>query len=64
MYFQTNCLKLLIAKPDGAKVWVNPDYIVKMERSPSGEYFISLLSGEVIEIDQALAARMAYFNMD
>lgn len=48
-------IRITVALPDGTKVWVNLTQIVKMTKTPDGQYFIHLTNGEnyLISKDQA-----------
>ena len=48
-------IKIVVGLPDGTKVWVNLHHVVKMTKTPDGQYFIQLSNGEnyLITKDQA-----------
>lgn len=47
--------KLVLAMPDGTKVWINVQQILKMEKTPDGQYFLYLVNGEKFLINHSLA---------
>ena len=48
-------IKIVVGLPDGTKVWINLQQIVKMTKTPDGQYFDHLTNGEsyMITKDQA-----------
>lgn len=48
--------KLTLALKDGTKVWINPQFIVKMEKTISGEYYIYLINGEKYLVSSRMAS--------
>lgn len=48
-------IKIVVGLPDGTKVWVNLQQVVKMTKTPDGQYFIHLTNGEnyLVTKDQA-----------
>ena len=55
--------KLVLAMPDGGRVWINLGQMIKMEKTADGHYFIYMINGEMYEIDRS-SARMVenYFE--
>lgn len=47
--------KLIIEKRDGTKIWINPAYIIKMEKDLNDNYFIFLTTGDVFLISRSTA---------
>ena len=47
--------KFVINLPDGSKVWINLPQILKMIKTPDGQYFIYLVNGEKYLIDKGAA---------
>ncbi|MCR5333269.1 MAG: hypothetical protein K6E11_04585 [Bacilli bacterium] len=47
--------KTIVGLPDGTRVWINLQQVVKMTKTPDGQYFICLTNGEnyLITKDQA-----------
>ena len=45
--------KLVIDLPDGSKVWINLPQMLKMEKTPDGQYFLYLVNGEMFKIDHS-----------
>ena len=43
--------KLVLAKPDGTRVWINLFQVLKMEKLPNGRFYLFLINGEVFEIN-------------
>lgn len=56
--------KLVLALSDGSRLWINPNHIVKMVRTPNDRYFIYLSSGETYEIDHGSARNVEEFLED
>lgn len=50
--------KLTINLSNGTKVWINPQFIVKMEKTISGEYYIYLINDEKYIISQSTARQV------
>lgn len=48
--------KLTLALQNGTKVWINPQFIVKMEKTISGEYYIYLINGEKYLVSSRMAS--------
>ena len=42
--------RIVIEFSNGHRIWVNPQHIVKMEKTVDGRYFIYLSNGEYYEI--------------
>ena len=47
--------KLIIEKRDGTKIWINPAYIIKMEKDLNDNYFIFLTTGDIFLISRSTA---------
>ena len=41
---------LTVKKPNGVKVWLNLETIIKLEETPDKHYYIFLVNGEWFEI--------------
>ena len=55
--------KLVLTMPDGAKVWINIPQMLKMEKTPDGQYFLYLVNGEMFRIDHKTASMVEnYFE--
>lgn len=47
--------KLVLEKEDGTKIWINIPHLLKMEKTPSGTYYLYLVSGERFEVSHSTA---------
>lgn len=47
--------KIILSLANDSRLWLNPNQIVKMERTPEGRYFVFMTNGEVFEIDRRTA---------
>ena len=47
--------KIILSMENDSRLWLNPNQIVKMERTPEGRYFVFMTNGEVFEIDRRTA---------
>ncbi|MBQ8586947.1 MAG: hypothetical protein IJ453_02560 [Oscillospiraceae bacterium] len=47
--------KIILSMANDSRLWLNPNQIVKMERTPEGRYFVFMTNGEVFEIDRRTA---------
>ncbi len=55
--------KLVLPMPDGSKVWINIPQMLKMEKTPDGQYFLYLVNGEKFLIDHKTASMVEnYFE--
>ena len=55
--------KLVLPMPDGSKVWINIPQMLKMEKTPDGQYFLYLVNGEMFHIDHKTASMIEnYFE--
>lgn len=55
--------RVVIEFPDSKKVWINPQHIIKMEKSADGRYFIYVTNGEIYEISHRVASSLeSYFE--
>lgn len=55
--------KLVLPMPDGSKVWINIPQMLKMEKTPDGQYFLYLVNGEMFRIDHKTASMVEnYFE--
>ncbi|MCR5232085.1 MAG: competence protein ComK [Acholeplasmatales bacterium] len=53
--------KFVLGMQDGKKIWINMNHIVKMEKTPDGNYFIFLSNGEKYLIDLSHARLVENF---
>ncbi len=54
---------ITIEFPDDRKIWINPQQILKMEKTPDDHYFIHMANGEVFEIGRRTAGNIeSYFE--
>ena len=44
--------KIILSLANDSRLWLNPNQIVKMERTPDGRFFVFMTNGEVFEIDR------------
>ena len=55
--------KLVVVLQDGTKVWINIPQMLKMEKTPDGNYYIYLVDGEKFHIDHKTASMVEnYFE--
>ncbi len=55
--------KFVIDLPNGGKVWLNLPQIIKMEKTPEGQYFVYLVNGEKYELNHSAARKVEnYFE--
>ena len=47
--------KLVLSLQDGSKVWINIPQMLKMVKTPTGEYYLYLVNGESYQIDHGTA---------
>ena len=47
--------KIILSLANDSRLWLNPNQIVKMERTPEGRFFVFMTNGEVFEIDRRTA---------
>ena len=53
--------KIILDLPGGVKVWINPQHVIKMEKTAEGRYFLRLINGEVYEIGHRQASNFEEF---
>ena len=55
--------KSILSLANDSRLWLNPNQIVKMERTPDGRFFVFMTNGEVFEIDRRTAGAIEnYFE--
>lgn len=55
--------KIILSLANDSRLWLNPNQIVKMERTPEGRFFVFMTNGEVFEIDRRTAGAIEnYFE--
>ena len=53
--------KLVLEKRDGTIMWINLLQLIKMEKTPAGEYYIYLVNGEKYLIGHSTARMIENF---
>lgn len=53
--------KVILSMANDTRLWLNPNQIVKMERTPEGRFFVFMTNGEVFEIDRRAAGAIENF---
>ena len=55
--------RVVIDTPNKGRIWLNAQQIGKMERIPDGRYFVTMVNGQVFEIDSRTASNLeSYFE--
>ncbi len=47
--------KLVLSMSDGTKVWINLEQMLKMTKTPDGNYYLYMVNGEKYQIDHSTA---------
>ena len=47
--------KLVLSMSDGTKVWINLEQMLKMTKTPDGNYYLYMVNGEKYQIDHSMA---------
>lgn len=55
--------RIMIDTHNGGRIWLNPQQILKMEKTPDGRYFVYMPNGEIFEIGSRAASNLEdYFE--
>ena len=55
--------RIIVETPDGSRIWLNPQQVLKMEKTPDGRYFIRMVNGENYAVDKRTAGKLEdYFE--
>ena len=55
--------RIVIETPNDGKIWLNPQQILKMEKTPDDRFFIHMVNGEIFEVGKRTAGKVEdYFE--